>query len=471
MGLDPGGGGASGGLAPFDRHPADPGAIEGAAGRLEGLAAETLDRQAVTERAFEPATASWHGVAAAELRTAPEPVRAAGLQAASRLRWGGVPLRHWAEQVRSFNSVVDGIVAALGASAAGGYGATGENGAPPSPEAVDAARQEVEAAARREWMVAYERHIVDGRTEAAAMLRAGPPDDDGGGSWWCDLISDLFGDQSSCGTDEVRLLNLNVGMGHGNLPSDPDGTDIGQMDDIADIIVEQEADVVTLQEVFSQLDIEVEVDGERNVLELERMLEERTGQEWDLHYARTEDKFQYDDALWGFPGDTALRPFGNAVLVRRGSGVVSSQPVENTDLDGEEEQRVLQRVQVVTEDGGRLDVYNTHIASMEEGDPEQVDQIRQVWDEVGANPYAVVAGDFNQTLDAAEAGADELLRFEDLGFAHAGAVDGGTQDDGEGALIDYIFTGEELGYGEAEIVDGGPSDHHGLVVDISVPDP
>lgn len=137
--------------------------------------------------------------------------------------------------------------------------------------------------------------------------------------------------------DTVRVMNLNIGQGHGNAPGDERGTDQGDVPDIADIIDENGADVVTLQEVFG---------GDLDTLEDE--LEARTGDEWNVHFAKASDKVQVstDDSSGTHFGPVHLpdftpdiptivpgQDFGNAVLVREGSGIESSELVDNVKLD------------------------------------------------------------------------------------------------------------------------------------------
>jgi hypothetical protein len=161
-------------MAPFEKHPADPGAIEAEAGRLERLAARALDLEAVTSTAFRPAEANWDGMCAEELRSAPQPVRQAAQETSSALAWSATPLRYWAKEVTAFDTEVARIVADLAEQARDDYGVRGEDGKPPSSGAIARARAEAEAAARAQWWKAYETYVVSGSTTAAGMLRDGP---------------------------------------------------------------------------------------------------------------------------------------------------------------------------------------------------------------------------------------------------------------------------------------------------------
>lgn len=172
--MKPGSGGGSGtGLAPFERHPASPDAIEDNAGELASKANTALEADETTRRAFDPAIDSWDGVCSAELRAAPEPIRRDAFQMSSHLTWAAVPLRYWASRVRTFNHKVDSIANGLHEQGPR-YGATGENGKPPSQDTIDSAREAATAAARGEYYQAHSTYIIDGAATAVSMFRDGP---------------------------------------------------------------------------------------------------------------------------------------------------------------------------------------------------------------------------------------------------------------------------------------------------------
>lgn len=52
-------------LQPFDKHPANVGALRQTASGLLDRAAEALDHAAATRRAYQPAIDNWHGMGAA----------------------------------------------------------------------------------------------------------------------------------------------------------------------------------------------------------------------------------------------------------------------------------------------------------------------------------------------------------------------------------------------------------------------
>jgi uncharacterized protein YukE len=161
------------GMAPFEKHPASPEAVEQHAKQLESQANVTLSEKAATDAAFTPALENWEGMAADELRNAPEPVRQTAYNMSTNLAWSALPLRYWADRVRDFNAKVDQIVAGLNGQPAN-FGAKGKGKEAPTEEAIADARAEVYAAARDEWHKAHSAHILDGSTTAAAMFKDGP---------------------------------------------------------------------------------------------------------------------------------------------------------------------------------------------------------------------------------------------------------------------------------------------------------
>ncbi|MQA86821.1 MAG: hypothetical protein GEV03_19865 [Streptosporangiales bacterium] len=122
----------------------------------------------------------------------------------------------------------------------------------------------------------------------------------------------------------ARMLNLNVGQGYGNAPWDSGGTDPGDIDEIAQLIADEDADIVTLQEVFG-----------RDLDNLQEELEERTGDQWEVRFEGASSKIQWDDDWQGtfHPNE----PFGNAVLVRTGDviGGVGESDKVRLDVEGD----------------------------------------------------------------------------------------------------------------------------------------
>ncbi|HEX6683473.1 MAG TPA: hypothetical protein VF062_11785 [Candidatus Limnocylindrales bacterium] len=161
-------------LQPFDRHPADSGALEAAAGKLSDQAAQAIDANRLTFYAFMPAVSNWDGIASAELRAAPRPVRERAFEVSDSLAWAAMALRYWAGRVSAFNTEVSGLVDELLSAKAQIFGATQPNGDPvPMQTTLDAAAA-VDAQAKKAWHELYETYIRDGATTAAGMLNGGP---------------------------------------------------------------------------------------------------------------------------------------------------------------------------------------------------------------------------------------------------------------------------------------------------------
>jgi hypothetical protein len=138
----------------------------------------------------------------------------------------------------------------------------------------------------------------------------------------------------------LRHVNLNIGQGHGQGADDTRGTDHSNISDIAKVLVRQNADVATLQEVF-----------ERDIDDLRNELRQRTGDEWRVVFAPADNKPYVSSDITGGSSPYAPRipnvlpdavtdwvpsldggdgvtntvrvnePFGNAVLVRVTDGV------------------------------------------------------------------------------------------------------------------------------------------------------
>ncbi|MEV0619435.1 hypothetical protein AB0I81_39375 [Nonomuraea sp. NPDC050404] len=121
----------------------------------------------------------------------------------------------------------------------------------------------------------------------------------------------------------VRMVNLNIGQGAGNSPGNDAGTDSEDIDNIAQAITDQNADIATIQEAFGH-----------DMADLEEELESRTGDNWDLRYAEASSKYHADDDI-PILGDIMNASFGNAVLVREGDVISGSEGTGNIKLDVE----------------------------------------------------------------------------------------------------------------------------------------
>ncbi|HEU5471269.1 MAG TPA: endonuclease/exonuclease/phosphatase family protein [Actinophytocola sp.] len=276
-----------------------------------------------------------------------------------------------------------------------------------------------------------------------------------------------------CDSDELTVMTLNVGGGAGNSGLSSDGMDEGDVDELARRIVAQDVDVAALQEVW-QMD----------VARLERELEERTGEDWDLHFVQASSKFRTDDGLFepGYPD----QPFGQVIAVRRGDGVAYSELVGTEKLDepGDDgsDGRAAISVRVHTDNGGVVDVATAHTDydGVSEADRAgQIDQLRE-FAEAGAdgNPV-IITGDLNHAMTGDGRPSRALQDYVDAGYTDASDI-GPTEQYGDGPRrLDYIFTGPDLTAGDPERVQGDSpdhegqdhdlSDHDGIVVDVEVP--
>lgn len=161
-------------IQPFEKFPADVGTLRTCAAGLLDLAAEAVDLAGVTRTAYAPAIANWAGMGSAELAAAEVPVQRGATTMQEVHAWTSAAGDYWAGQVEAFNRQVDAITAQLGAQAGNDYGATGTGGAPPTEAQVGDARAAATAAARQQWMQAYDTHIDTGAAQTASMLRRGP---------------------------------------------------------------------------------------------------------------------------------------------------------------------------------------------------------------------------------------------------------------------------------------------------------
>jgi len=136
----------------------------------------------------------------------------------------------------------------------------------------------------------------------------------------------------------VRLVNLNIGSGNDRVMGDKPGVAPEEVDDLAARLDGENSDIVTLQEVY-----------EEDLDQLEDDLEERTGDEWNVHFTEASLKNRYTsplDVLGTVLGtdNNTTQPFGNAVLVREGDEIAGSETVDDIKLDVEGSVVVQERV-------------------------------------------------------------------------------------------------------------------------------
>lgn len=168
-------------MEPFDVHPARPAALRARADEFSRLAEEAVDLEVVTRRGFQPATVSWNGVAAPELRAAGSLVREQAADVALGLGWAVAPLRYWADRVEAFNTEAgrlrdryETVPAEVDADLRARFGSV----LPELQHELDEMRwSEIRRRRReleRQWHEVYDREIDQGARDTAAMLRDGP---------------------------------------------------------------------------------------------------------------------------------------------------------------------------------------------------------------------------------------------------------------------------------------------------------
>lgn len=128
----------------------------------------------------------------------------------------------------------------------------------------------------------------------------------------------------------VRMLNLNVGQGAGNGWRDKGGTDPRDIPAMAQLIADQNPDIVTLQEVFKK---DMAPDGKMDtIVDLKSELQRITGDKWEVRFEEASKKYQASDSI-PILGDYFHQSFGNAVLVREGDVVAGAGDGEKIKLD------------------------------------------------------------------------------------------------------------------------------------------
>jgi hypothetical protein len=164
-------------MDPFDKHRASPAVLAERERQLGDLAMAVVDIEALTDTAFNPAVASWEGIAAAELRAAPRPVRDQAYAVASQLTWAATSIRVWAGQVRAFNATVDALRderAALPVEVERQLARWASLPVLDQEVLRERKRDQLLQDLYRRWREAYQQHIEDGSREVAGMLERGP---------------------------------------------------------------------------------------------------------------------------------------------------------------------------------------------------------------------------------------------------------------------------------------------------------
>lgn len=161
-------------MQPFEKHPADVGALRQTGSELLSRSAEAINNGKATRTAYQPAIDHWRGMGAPEMAAAAEPVQRNAETAQHALAWAAATIQYWGTQVEGFNRQVDTITGGLAARAGNDYGATGTDGKPPTDAQIADAKAGATAVARQQWQQAYHTYIDTGRHEVASMLQRGP---------------------------------------------------------------------------------------------------------------------------------------------------------------------------------------------------------------------------------------------------------------------------------------------------------
>lgn len=166
-------------MDPFDKHPAAPNALADRERHFTDLALAVVDTDALTHSAFDPAIASWEGIATAELRAAPQPARNQAYRVASELTWAATATRAWADHVQRFNTKVDGLRderAGIPFEVERFLASTRWTSWPILDQDAIRARKRDELIhdLHRRWGEAFEEHIEGGSREVAGLFERGP---------------------------------------------------------------------------------------------------------------------------------------------------------------------------------------------------------------------------------------------------------------------------------------------------------
>lgn len=281
---------------------------------------------------------------------------------------------------------------------------------------------------------------------------------------WVGMVGDAFERAGGGGPDQsveqtgVTIVDMNVGQGHKNVVKPwedaSEGTDPGDMDEIARRIVDGHADVATLQEVFF-----------KDSASLKLALEQQTGDEWDIYFGTASHKWQENDN-WTHTMYPNMA-FGQLIAVRHGTGITSSEKVARRKLDepGDDgsDGRAMLQVRLHLENGGVLDVATAHTdydGVTEDAMGQQVRDVRTIAERLSGGGPLVVTGDFNHTIRDHNPSGDALREFTDEGYSDAGNI-GRTSEYGHGRRIDYVFVQDGLHSGTPHRVQGDSPDHRG----------
>lgn len=272
----------------------------------------------------------------------------------------------------------------------------------------------------------------------------------------------------------VRVVNLNAAMGYRAGKGDPAGTDATpeDLDRLAEDIVGQRGDIANLQEMALPAG-----------RELQTVLREKTGNEWQLNWAHAADATFYPGRSRDESPTYDKVSSGNAQLVRIGDGIRSQKPIT---LDGENDDqgivlpsggRSFLGTEITTRDGV-VDVYNTHLSlARQVSDEDRAADVRRIQEttESRRNPV-VMTGDFNQTIDVPDPSRQTMAAIQafltDYGYLDTTAGLGPTIDqkhpDQDSRRIDYILTRNAPTTDTVRFT-SHESDHWGLATTVDLP--
>lgn len=208
------------------------------------------------------------------------------------------------------------------------------------------------------------------------------------------------------------------------------------LDGVTEVIMDIGADIVALQEV------------ERFSI--------RTGFKDQIGYIAEKLSMNY---AYGKSINILNGQYGNAILTR--------YPIEEYEvkqLYSEGETRTLLRV-VLSINGSRIQVYNTHLGL---NSSEREKQIREIIDITANADNYILAGDFNSAVDKLDAVTGKL---KDAALYDVNKYRIPTFDNGDiTERIDYIFLSEKFKIAGYEVLKSDASDHYPVTVVVKLED-
>ncbi|WP_378733893.1 hypothetical protein [Nocardia brasiliensis] len=147
-------------------------------------------------------------------------------------------------------------------------------------------------------------------------------------------VDRLRGWERTWAAKSLRMLNYNIQQGGGGnkpWPWDHQGTEEGDLGQLAQRIIDGKVDVATLQEIFKD-----------SAGKLQDELNKRAapGENWEVHFGKGSSKWHWDEF--------GKNDFGNAVVVRTGNGVTTGGSTV-TDLGPGDEGRSTTKVRINVE--------------------------------------------------------------------------------------------------------------------------